>query len=659
MLSGDNNPWRNLGHASWHDPYAILENTSSPEFKHAVQQENELWDQTPKPRVTIWKKQFETFLTTALPHDSEFAHESIQWHNYCVRIQHTFGHRKNVWIYDTSTNTLITHHTSIHACIVDPDPDMFLYCVIKDDSEGGEQLKLFVYDAFHKKPKWTHDNVGPDAVFCGDSIYFQSVENSLRYSTIYAAKKTNGSHRIRIFEETDPKFQVELSRPRLQSDVFIKTYNALAQRLGRVNRTKIQWVTKKPSNDGSGTTLIPISRSMYATNTHLHLQSGVLSYKYPKNSFIVDAMLLTNSEILVCTIKDAACSLYVFHIKSRKYELMYESSTPSQIVLHHQSTQPRITIHTPNKPSRVFEIMNNYRLHTCFEMPCVLELPYFLHGFAGSARVPYTIVSHVKNPKKLIVEGYGAYGIMGSMKYPLHWLPWLSHGYAVAVACPRGGRDKGDDWYDQGRTAQRKNNTFLDTAAVIQTVQKRLRISRDHTIFYGRSAGGWLAAIIGQQHSDLVGAIYAEVPYLDILRTTSNPKLPLTQLEYDEFGNSFERPEDFAALHKISPIDSATLAPQPVSPFLFVRTGLNDVQVLPYEALKWAKKMRGLGWHILVGIDQNGGHFASETTMYDQLAEDAAILDHIIQKKKEIHTRKLRSHKSIGTTRRRKSSKKH
>lgn len=167
-----------------------------------------------------------------------------------------------------------------------------------------------------------------------------------------------------------------------------------------------------------------------------------------------------------------------------------------------------------------------------------------------------------------------------------------------------------------------------------------------------------MAANIAQQFPHLVGAIYAEVPYLDVLRTTSNPNLPLTQLEYDEFGDPIRRPEDYEALQRISPVDTV-LPATPQSPFILVRTGMNDAQVLPYEALKWSKKLRSMGWNVLVGIDTDGGHFAAESVIDWQHAEDVAIVDSHVASAISRKTRKLRSHVSRGTRRRRTSSRKH
>jgi oligopeptidase B len=259
------------------------------------------------------------------------------------------------------------------------------------------------------------------------------------------------------------------------------------------------------------------------------------------------------------------------------------------------------------------------------------------------------------NPTKLIVTAYGAYGIESQRGYPIRWLPWIENGYAFAVAMPRGGRDDGDAWWNEARTAPRKHRTFEDTADVIMTVQKRLHIGPSKTIFYGRSAGGWVAAMMALQYSHLVRGVIAEVPYVDVLRTTSNPALPLTQMEYEEFGDPLHNKADYEALLKISPID-ITSKPKG-QPTILIKTALHDTQVATYESLKWAKTLREKGWtNVYVSIDTEGGHFVGQDNMAMQYAEDAAFFQHVLPRR---DTRKISSHLVKGTTRRTISSSKH
>jgi oligopeptidase B len=133
-----------------------------------------------------------------------------------------------------------------------------------------------------------------------------------------------------------------------------------------------------------------------------------------------------------------------------------------------------------------------------------------------------------------------------------------------------------------------------DYEAVIRAAQQRLRLTPHQTVLYGRSAGGLpVGAIVARwPNGELAKAAFTEVPYVDILRTSTNPDLPLTVGEYDEFGNPRNRVINFRELLHVSPINSL---PADGAPGVFVlsRVGLQDNQVYAYESFKWIQRLRG------------------------------------------------------------------
>ena len=638
--------WRDLGHAKWRDPYAALEDPSSDVFVSALEEEGKLFEAQKSSK----RWDFKTLVEAALPFNPAYAQETRVWRRRTVKLQHAQGHRLNVWMYDAD-GELSYVYRGLSDFGVDDGSDA--YYTISDVGDGAELLELKVYRYGVKTAQWSMKPVGPTAAFKDDRIYFLSVENALRYPDVISLLTETGKGKIRHFHEPDKRRQVELFKPANQPDLFVRTSNALSQRLGIIQGIKVKWFTSEPVDS----TLFPLTADTYAMNRALVYNGH--KYETPSAGAVTAAEPLSDRQFLVATVKKAKPSLHVWDQSKREWKTLYVSAVPAEIMIHSFSSTPAITLTNPAAPNKVFEIQDNDELTHVFTMPEPLRLPYFKHGHAGNG-VPYTYVSAVARPKKLLVEAYGAYGISAHMRYPKRWLPWLAHGYAVVTAAPRGGRDDGDEWYDGGRTAQRKSRTFKDTADVIAAVQRRFCISPTRTIFYGRSAGGWLAAAIGLFHSHLVAAIYAEVPYLDVLRTSSNPALPLTQLEYDEFGDPAHKPDDYAVLQTISPVDALSVAGAD-APFFLIRTALHDVQVYPYEALKFAKKARSLGWRVVVGVDSDGGHFAAEKDIYDQWATDAAILDKVVaadtQRRRQTR-RHAAAHRSRGITRRRTSSRK-
>lgn len=657
MLSGDTNPIRDIGHARWRDLYAKLENPTSKEFKNAVAYEQERWRQPTE--TSEWSHTFESVYKQGLPESPEYSHESFGWQKTTVHIQHALGHTLNVWIGDIKYKGIKnfgTNDNSNH------------YFVIKDIGSGGEDLELSLYTYGESNPVYKIKHVGERACFAFGRLWYQITENRLRTPGVAHTDLSIGvteSHLI--YFDYDPRFQVEIHQPVYVDAVFVKRYNALTQQLGQIVRNKdgdfeVKWITSN-TNQQTGS-LFPISSHIYGSNKHVHFLEKT-SVKLPPHQFMMDAFVY-KTNIYISTISNCVMNIYVYNPKTLMFMNLTHYNSPCTIIFHNSpNTPPRFAYNSPNKPTQLYELnIAGGDLHTLLQtFPEILPIPYFAYGVAKvkDAEVPYWYVSHIQNPTRLIVSAYGAYGITANAGYMLRWLPYLERGYALVVAAPRGGRDNGDEWYDGGRTAARKQTTFDDTAAVIKTVQERFHFKPKQTIIYGRSAGGWLAAYIGLKYPHLVGAVYAEVPYLDVLRTTTNPALPLTQLEYDEFGDPIHHPDDFKSLKLISPNNIVRRAPAN-APYFLVRTALHDAQVLPYEALKFAKHLRKNGWDVTIGLDMNGGHFTKPSNAAEIQGADAAILDQVLLPAAVSHTadrsrtRSARNHCSNGVTRRRQRS---
>jgi oligopeptidase B len=239
------------------------------------------------------------------------------------------------------------------------------------------------------------------------------------------------------------------------------------------------------------------------------------------------------------------------------------------------------------------------------------------------------IATQTKKPKALIVIGYGAYGIptnMGSFKN--RWAPLLASDWAICVGFLRGGGDHTEAWGKAGRREGR-TRTLEDFESIVRQAQHMYAIPPEKTTIYGRSAGGLLVGgtLTNHPEGSLMGSIYTEVPYVDELRTTTNSQLPLTVLEYDEFGNPRDRLEDFLSVGLLSPADSATVIKTP-NIFVLARTAVHDSQVFAYEPLKWIRRLRKNGEVPKICIvDRNAGHFTAPDTQLQQWSLDCAILD--------------------------------
>nr|WP_297640398.1 prolyl oligopeptidase family serine peptidase [Caldilinea sp.] len=186
-----------------------------------------------------------------------------------------------------------------------------------------------------------------------------------------------------------------------------------------------------------------------------------------------------------------------------------------------------------------------------------------------------------------LLYGYGAYGASSEPSFRANRLSLLERGFLFAIAHVRGGSEKGRAWYLNGKLL-RKKNTFTDFIAAAETLIAQGYTSPERLTILGRSAGGLLMGAVVNMRPDLFAGVIAEVPFVDVLNTMLDPTLPLTVIEYEEWGNPAD-PEYYAYMRTYSPYDN--IAPQAYPPIL-ATAGLNDPRVSYWEPAKFVAKLR-------------------------------------------------------------------
>jgi oligopeptidase B len=106
--------------------------------------------------------------------------------------------------------------------------------------------------------------------------------------------------------------------------------------------------------------------------------------------------------------------------------------------------------------------------------------------------------------------------------------------------------------------------------------------------------------------------------------------LPLTVPEYDQWGNP-NKAEAFAYMRSYSPYDNLEAK---AYPHLYIRTGLNDLQVPYWDPAKFTARLRALKTDsnvLLLTTNMGSGHGGS-SGRYDHLREDAEVYAFLIDK---------------------------
>jgi oligopeptidase B len=205
-----------------------------------------------------------------------------------------------------------------------------------------------------------------------------------------------------------------------------------------------------------------------------------------------------------------------------------------------------------------------------------------------------------------LITGYGAYGSSSMPRFRDAWISLIDRGFVYAIAHVRGGREKGSRWYDQGRLLN-KRNSFTDFIAATQALTAQGFADPRRVFAYGASAGGMLVGAVTNMRPDLYAGIVAEVPAMDILSTMADPNLPLSTLEYEEWGNpAIEK--HYRTMLSYSPYDNVSAQAYPP---VFVIAALNDSQVGVHEAAKWVARLRATKTdrnEILLVTNMSAGH---------------------------------------------------
>ncbi len=206
-------------------------------------------------------------------------------------------------------------------------------------------------------------------------------------------------------------------------------------------------------------------------------------------------------------------------------------------------------------------------------------------------KVPVSIVYKKGTPKDgsapLLLTGYGSYGSSSDANFSSNRLSLLNRGFVFAIAHIRGGEEMGRQWYEDGKM-MKKINTFNDFIDCGEALIKQKYTSKGHLYAVGGSAGGLLMGAVANMAPDLWNGIVAHVPFVDVVTTMSDPSIPLTTNEYDEWGNPANK-DHYFYMKSYSPYDNVE---KKNYPNILVTTGLHDSQVQYFEPAKWVAKLR-------------------------------------------------------------------
>ncbi|MEU4294693.1 S9 family peptidase [Kribbella sp. NPDC026596] len=243
-------------------------------------------------------------------------------------------------------------------------------------------------------------------------------------------------------------------------------------------------------------------------------------------------------------------------------------------------------------------------------------------------KVPISMVARKDVAKDgnapVVLYGYGSYESSIDPWFSIPRLSLLDRGVVFAIAHIRGGGELGRHWYDNGKTLT-KRNTFTDFIACAEHLVTAGWTRPERIVAQGGSAGGLLMGAVANLAPKAFGGIVAEVPFVDPLTTILDPSLPLTVIEWEEWGNPLEDPAVYEYMKSYSPYENVSAQDYPR---ILAITSLNDTRVFFVEPAKWVAKLRETATgdvDVLLKTEMDAGH-GGRSGRYDAWREVAFSL---------------------------------
>jgi hypothetical protein len=588
-------------YASWSDPQKWMERMKGNRWTHLHQEYRKEYEKAVAD---------EGDLVSQIERELKDRESSIPPSKLHGCSYHQIGKQSFLWWFTKEKRTICND--------LDIGEDGWVWYV-KDTDSGDESYSL--HGSWRGELKWTSSKrpFGPFVAMVNGRVYSLESENHLWFCRLVSFDAKTGRNRQVLYEETNPQWNLTLLKCENHCLCLVAN-NAGLQRLWVLNAQGLLEEIKGYES------FVPVG---FKEDSHEFVffgrKAGSDTYTFSEKDL---PLLRTQTPEFACLGEQVLVTKRygkrtLWNLRTgAKLDSLVGQFQPDILTPWHQGIA-RFALSRPGYAMSLYEP----------NVDCLCGYARSSYAFARSTdgtSVPYVLVqSRMLRPTHLLVVGYGAYGLTTHLNTD-RWKPLLRRGWAVCIAMVRGGGDHTDSWAQDARTLH-KLRSIEDFEACIRAAQRSLRISARCTAIYGRSAGGYLVGTtVGRNASGhLFQCAYLEVPYLDVLATTSNPSLPLTQLEYNEFGDPRHRPQNFQALLNLSPVD---ILPEEGAPSLFIlcRTGLNDKEVFAYESFKWITRLKeAQGAHgepKLLAAEPNQGHFSGRTSADKLRAQDLALL---------------------------------
>jgi pimeloyl-ACP methyl ester carboxylesterase len=621
---------RDIGYLAWENKSSWLESMKGKPWKNNLRQERSYWNAlTRSPRVKQLAKTFHREFKEGVEPNLEV--EDVEIQGVIILSMQRSGSFVWRWKWESKEHEAHAIDTDgTHVWYTQTDPkNKYRYIMTCKNIDG--------------KILWRKYDASVEVCVVGDLCYYIKLEYPFNTLGIYACNAYTGKDDTRVLVDADSRRFITLVQGANRS-LFCNS--------GTWSESKL-WLIKgtKAIRKHAGTKFqMPLDEE----NTVCTLQDNTTEFYGPiLKSWIMppksNSIQWINTKTgHIVTINEGEQTIW-YCAPNEKAKIVFHMIAgeiqPPILARWYGEVQQNFIIRSPIHSPQMIHVLGPHIIpvvNQCISIPNTaltafnlpeLTVSRYSTKSADGTRVSYAIVNAKASPKpkKLLAYVYGAYGSQTIVSWPhMHWAPLFSRGWAVAYSYPRGAGDRDIAWMMNGQ-AKNHIRTIEDFEAVVRHAQGELNIPPKRTVIYGRSAGGLMVGGTTARNPDgkLMGATYTEVPFVDALRSQTNPAIPLVESGYSEYGDPIRSAVNFKALLDISPINAL---PSDGAPGVFVicRTGLKDLQVMPFEPIKWIRKLRGTAMPPagkFLAYEEDEAHVYSYARYYTARALDLAILD--------------------------------
>jgi oligopeptidase B len=523
------------------------------------------------------------------------------------------------------------------------------------DTNGSEYFSIFIED-IQKQELLSPEikNTTGDIVWSLDNnyIFYVRLDQNHRPTKVFQHKIGSNSEKdLLIYEEKDPSFFCSINLSKTKNYLFIRTadhetseylfinlkLNETKPILFRKRIKKIEYDLEHHEKFFLISTNIDNAKNFKIMISHEEsYQKWEEFIPYNKVNLILDFILLKDWLIRLERTEGSE-NIIILNLNNKdQHKISFDEEAYNLSLDHgyeYETDVFRYSYSSPTTPKSVFDYDCKSKKQ---ELKKTQEVPsghnkddYICKKIFATAhdneKIPITIFYKkgvkLDSSNYLLLYGYGSYGISIPSNFSTNRLSLVDRGIVYAIAHIRGGKEKGYEWYENGKLLNKKN-TFLDFISCAEKLCEDKYTSPKKIVAQGGSAGGLLMGYIANERPDLFLGIIAQVPFVDICNTMLDEDLPLTVTEIPEWGDIKNDKKSFLYVKSYSPYDNVK---KQNYPHMLVTGGISDPRVTYWEMTKWVAKLRENKTDnnlLLLHMNMTAGH-SGASGRFDYLKEIA------------------------------------